>query len=145
MAMFYLFSGNSNSPSRQRVIAESLDDVEMRDAYGNTVLHWAADGLCDELIEELITRGADVDARNDKGQTPLHRGAKCGPCHSTVNVLIAHGADVNARASDGATPLDVAVQRGRSSMIDLLRNHGARTSSELDAAAVATAVEREPQ
>ncbi len=48
-------------------------DVNARDKFENTPLHWAAvyNGL--EAAKALLTHGADVNARNQWGDTPLGR------------------------------------------------------------------------
>jgi ankyrin repeat protein len=44
-----------------------------------------------------------------------------------VEVLLAHGADVNAKdKGNGMTPLRLAVVNGRSDVVELLRQHGAK-------------------
>ena len=54
-----------------------------------------------ETAELLISKGVDVNARDDIGRTPLFG------CRNTelAELLISKGADVNARDNDGKTPI----------------------------------------
>ena len=46
-------------------------DLEETDRYNRTVLHWAAIANA-ELIPTLLAKGADIEARDGSGMTPLH-------------------------------------------------------------------------
>ena len=46
-------------------------DVNSKDNYGNTPLHYAVLGGHTEIAELLIAEGADVNARRDDGMTPV--------------------------------------------------------------------------
>jgi uncharacterized protein YceK len=69
----------------------------------------------------LIEHGADVNARDDKGWTPLH--GTYGDVE-VARLLIEHGADVNAHDDEGKTPLGVAIRGDHPEVADLLRAHG---------------------
>ena len=56
------------------------------------------------LVEEL---GADVNARDNDGYTPLHHAAARGD-NEMIQYLVAHGADVTAVARSGQTTADMA-------------------------------------
>jgi ankyrin repeat protein len=82
---------------------------------------WADDSLNTELlnaaeagnktkVEALVAKGADLDAKDKYGWTPLHRAVFNGK-NDTAALLIAKGADVNARNHDGDTPLHKAVTK----------------------------------
>ena len=56
----------------------------------------------------LQAQGADINARNKYGRTPMHRAAWNGQV-AAMGWLQAQGADINARDDDGDTPLQEAV------------------------------------
>ncbi|MCL2104127.1 MAG: ankyrin repeat domain-containing protein [Kiritimatiellaeota bacterium] len=81
-------------------------NVNAKDVFGRTPLHWAA--ICGniEAIKFLVSQGADVNARDSKGYTPLHQAARGNI--EAVKFLVSKGADVNAKNILGGTPADVA-------------------------------------
>ena len=74
-----------------------------------------------QRVEKLIDGGANVDAKDQKGQTALHYAAKAGQT-AVARLLIAHGADVNA--GDDWTPLVEAAHCSKE-MVELLLAKGA--------------------
>lgn len=69
-----------------------------------TALHVAAYVGRIEICKSLLEAGADVNAKNQKGATPLLVGLSRGT-PACVPTLLAHGADVNARDMQGRTAL----------------------------------------
>ncbi|KAJ1468258.1 ankyrin repeat-containing domain protein, partial [Baffinella frigidus] len=96
-----------------------------------TALHCAvsmhADGQDDRMLDLLVGGGADLEARDYKGETPLHLAVKGDKKHGMgyVNWLLDHGAVVDARDDKGVTPLHVAAYIGTYFIIYLLCLHGA--------------------
>ena len=85
-----------------------------------------------KAVKQHLAVGADVNAKNRYGSTPLHRAASAG--HKEIaELLIAEGADVNAKDEDGETPLDWVIEKNHTEIADLLRKHGGKTGAELKA------------
>jgi uncharacterized protein len=83
-------------------------------------------------MQALLAQGAEVNARNAHGWTPLHVAAAGGD-PAVIALLLQHGADVHAQSHIGTTPLDNATTRGgRQAVIDLLLAHGAKPSDAWD-------------
>ena len=105
--------------------------LDAKDKYEWTGLSWAAAEGQNEIVDLLIAKGADVNAKGELG-TPLDCAIVCG--HKEIaELLIAEGADVNVKIWDGSTPLDFAIEEDETQIADLLRKHGAKTAEELKA------------
>jgi Ankyrin repeats (3 copies) len=78
-------------------------------------------------LEEILARGADIDARNVDGVTALMRAAYNGRI-KMVRALIGHGADLNATRVDGFTPLGLAAFFGHTDVVKVLVESGADLS-----------------
>ena len=104
-------------------------DVNAKNEWGGTPLHYATFGGHKEVVELLIAKGADVNAKDGVGETPLHWASKEGN-KEVVELLISKGADVNAKDDVGDTPVDWADNKETA---DLLRKHGGKTGEELKA------------
>ena len=107
-----------------------------------------------EPAKQAIADGADVNAKGERGLTPLHFAvvaALDSGDNKVIELLIANGADVNAKDDRGLTPLDSVKRLSEAAAItkklraiqgktddipvaDLLRKHGGKTGAELKAA-----------
>ena len=79
-------------------------DVNVRDANGETPLHWAAEEGKKETVALLLEHGADVNARGEDGATPLHWAAAWGR-KEIAALLLEHGADAGVRNEWEDVPL----------------------------------------
>ncbi len=74
---------------------------------------------------ELVQRGpADLQARNARGDTALHRAVETG-LRRLVEALLARGADVHARTTNGESALHLAALHPEPAFADLLLAAGA--------------------
>jgi ankyrin repeat protein len=74
------------------------------------------------MVESMVVNGADPNARQGDGISPLHAAAAAGNAEA-VRLLIYDGADPEARTPEGKTPFQTALAAGRKETADLLRDH----------------------
>jgi len=110
--------------AKARSLIEAGADVNGRTPDGTTPLDRAVVAGFKDIVELLIGKGADVNAKNFWDWTPLHSAVYRHK--DVVELLIASGADVNARDRSGGTPLSYAQSEGYTEIVGLLRKHGAK-------------------
>ncbi len=81
-----------------------------------------------EVSKLLIDAGADVNAKDYFGETPLYHCRTLG-LPDVVKLLLEAGADVNVVNKEGKTPLDVAEAEGHKRVATLLRKYGAQRAN----------------
>ena len=79
-------------------------------------------------MQAMINSGADVHAKDNSGDTPLHSAAGLGQAE-LIPVLVQAGADVNAKADNGWTPLHRASARINTEVISTLLRLGANVNA----------------
>ena len=89
-----------------KVFLKHGSSVSRKSYNGSEPLHFAAGSGSVDSVEALLSLGADVNAVDNMGKTPLHRAVKAYYNRvATIECLLRHGASVNARDKDGKTPL----------------------------------------
>ncbi len=91
---------------------------------GDTALHILAARRDTPWINYFLARGADPNAKNNKGETPLVTAANIG-YNEGVELLLNSGARPDESNATGETPLMSAVHRRDVGMVRLLLKAGA--------------------
>jgi ankyrin repeat protein len=98
--------------------ADSVDDKAAK------LFRAAHEGQID-VVEFLLMKGEDVNAKTKNGRTALILAvAKGHP--EIVGMLLTHGADVNAKTENGLTALKIAERKGHTEIARLIRESGAK-------------------
>ncbi len=88
-----------------RALVQGGADVDAHEGVKRcTALHMAARRGHAEVAEALLDCGADLEARDSHGETPLRRAVNCDKA-ALASLLLARGADVRSRAKNGTTPV----------------------------------------
>ena len=83
-----------------------------------------------KVIEELVARGHDVNAKNKDGETPLWIAISKLKHPDIAELLLDLGAQINFRQHDlGMTPLDWAASEGKLEMVRALLKRGANPNA----------------
>lgn len=84
-------------------------DVNTRDCYGNTPLHYAARLKNLELMEILLNAGAEIDPVNKDGLTPLRLMLLTKPANlKAIELLLSRGANMDQSVEGGITVREYA-------------------------------------
>uniref|UniRef100_A0A4W5LX87 Ankyrin repeat and KH domain containing 1 n=1 Tax=Hucho hucho TaxID=62062 RepID=A0A4W5LX87_9TELE len=104
-----------------RVLLDKSADVNAPPVPSSrdTALTIAADKGHYKFCELLINRGAHIDVRNKKGNTPLWLAANGGH-FDVVQLLVQAGADVDAADNRKITPLMAAFRKGHVKVVQYL-------------------------
>ena len=131
-SLLALMNGSGDTALRdyaRQVLRRDPELVHERLRHGRTLLHEASADGDSAAVEFLLSLGADPNATDGGGHTPLYSVAnECGAAGggSVVRALIGRGADVNARGgAKRCTPLHMAARRGNVEIAEALLECGA--------------------
>lgn len=104
-----------------------LDDCDF--SIDSPLIIQASDSSESEIVEALLSAGANVDAVDSDNNTALHKACENGN-NEIVKILLAHRADVDVENDDGETPLSLARDNGHKYIVGLLHKAGAEDDDD---------------
>ncbi len=123
-----VFSSNNHQDPVSLLSAHGIDAKDMKNGYSPLDLCLFA-SRHKELLQLLISKGADVNTQAASGATPLFF-AVLRDQPDDVKFLIDKGANVNAADAYGDTILDAALHLQYGSMIQILVDRGADVNAQ---------------
>ena len=101
----------SNVATLQSALSKPGANIEDRDpTHEKTALHHASQSGRTGIVEQLLSKGADVRARDFYGETPLHYAVDSGNLE-VVKLLVEAGSDLDARNDNGKLPTEMLMIR----------------------------------
>jgi len=100
-------------------MVEKLDDINIQNKYGWTLLHITIRRDRRKMVEYLLEKGADIDKKDGAGWTPLME-AIMDNMTELCKYLVEKGADKTIANDRGVTAPMLAQKFGRSSMYEYL-------------------------
>ncbi|NQT02419.1 MAG: ankyrin repeat domain-containing protein [Planctomycetes bacterium] len=90
------YAGDGKYETIKTLLEHGAKVNHKEDGDGSTALHYAAMYSGKEVMNLLISYGADVNARDEHQSTPLHQAAMLNNIEAT-KALVEHGADIFAK------------------------------------------------
>jgi 7,8-dihydropterin-6-yl-methyl-4-(beta-D-ribofuranosyl)aminobenzene 5'-phosphate synthase len=103
----------------KKLLNKNPDLLKTKDENGITPMHVAANGGHKEIIELLLSKGADANIKDNNGRTPLFFAAGNGSI-DICTLLIEKGAQVNVANKYDRTPLLYAIWRNHKDLAEFL-------------------------
>jgi ankyrin repeat protein len=113
-----------------RLLALGVLDISALNTKGASALCFALDGGHSEVVNCLLSAGADADVTSADADTLLHLAAGSGLLSYVTSFLEQDAVAIDAANHQGATALITASRRGRTEVVRLLISRGAEVSKQ---------------
>jgi ankyrin repeat protein len=98
-------------------------DINQKDVYGRTALHYAAQLKNPLFVNVLLVHGADLETKDPSHRTALQIAAAAGNLSVVRRLLIIPTIQVNSQDQYAETALYVAAEAGHASLVEMLLSH----------------------
>jgi ankyrin repeat protein len=116
-------AAEGNLAKVKELVEKNPELVKAKDKESETPLHKAAAQGHMDVVNYLISKGADIDARNNANQNPLLHAAYYGKTE-VVKFLLDKGADFKTPDIYGRTILHYPVREGYEDVVEILLSKG---------------------
>jgi len=122
-------AARNNDLARIKLLLARGVHADARSEDGSTALHVCAQQALSKGAQVLLDHGADANARDLLGFTPLHWAVQLRREEpsafnrlDTIRVLLRHGADPKRRAVSSSTPLSIATRKENEAALEAIKD-----------------------
>jgi ankyrin repeat protein len=100
---------DNNNQKFSEMLEENPIDLNSTDGRGWTLMHYAAQHHAVEIGQILVSKGANINAKDSFGNSVLWRAAFSSTGRGEfIKLLLDNGADKNEKNDSGVSPLELA-------------------------------------
>ena len=122
----HILASKGDTQAAHDLLKNHPKEISAVDGDANTPLHLACREGHSKMIELLLSKGADPNARNAKKETPFHSLVSSpGDNPALIEILLSRGAAIEAKDVNNETPLFQACSLGKPKSAQLLVEKGA--------------------
>ncbi|XP_046546810.1 ankyrin repeat domain-containing protein 50-like [Haliotis rubra] len=105
-------------------LSKRISRINSKSGNGQTPLMLAAEGGHRGVFDLLVSKGADLSLKDTSNNNILHMACRGGCVEIVRRVISDNISGINSTGSNGRTPLMVAAERGHTTVIGVLKQHG---------------------
>lgn len=130
----FLALRNKSLKKAKRLIEQGVN-VHARDKIGSTALHWAAENGYYEVVQSLLSNGAEINVKIDREDFTALNAAVVGGHYDIVALFLEKGADIHTKATGkyaGYTSLHFAAHKNHLDIVKLLLDYRADINAKTE-------------
>ena len=120
----------SDKPKSMAYLIMNGCNVNIKNDFEETPLHWIAKSGATDSCKLLIVQGANINSEDSDGNTPLHWACEYDNIDIIKILLQSKNLDLNVKNYEGYTPLEIAAMNGNYETVKLLTT--CRKNLEID-------------